>query len=82
MNYELLYNRILRLPMHKAAKLVEEYQQKVGFKNFAEQQKVLDILAHKSNTQRQIKKEAFDEAFIHNITEINITLHKGIVSAD
>lgn len=64
MKYEILLNSVLRLPMSKATKLLEDYQKNVGFKNFAEQQKVLDILAHKSNTQRQIKKEAFDEAFM------------------
>lgn len=50
--------------MSKATKLFEEYNEKVGFKNFAEQQKVLDILMHKSNAQRQIKEEAFSEALM------------------
>ena len=64
MKYEILLNSVLRLPMSKATKLLEDYQKNVGFKNFAEQQKVLDILTHKTNTQRQIKEEAFNEAFI------------------
>lgn len=50
--------------MSKATSLFEEYKEKVGFKNFAEQQKVLDILTHKSNAQRQIKEEAFTEALM------------------
>lgn len=65
MKYEILLNSVLRLPMSKATQLFNEYQKNVGFKNFAEQQKVLDILTHKSNAQRQIKKEAFNEAFIN-----------------
>lgn len=64
MKYEILLNSILRLPMSKATKLLEDYQKNVGFKNFAEQQKVLDVLTHKANTKRQIKEEAFNEAFI------------------
>lgn len=64
MKYEILLNSVFRLPMNKATKLLEDYQKNVGFKNFAEQQKVLDVLAHKSNTLRQIKEEAFNEIFI------------------
>lgn len=50
--------------MHKASKLLEDYQKKEGFKNFAEQQRVLDILTHKVNTQKQIKEEAFNVALM------------------
>lgn len=65
MNFEVLLNSVLRLPLHKAAALSEEYQKKPGFKNFYEQQRVLDILTHKANTQKQIKEEAFHEALMY-----------------
>ena len=55
MKFVILLNSVLRLPMSKATKLLEDYQKKVGFKNFSEQQRVLDVLTHKANTQRQIK---------------------------
>lgn len=64
MKFEILLNSVLRLPMSKATKLLEDYQKNVGFKNFAEQQRVLDILTYKTNTQRQIKEEAFQEALM------------------
>ncbi len=64
MKFEILLNSVLRLPMHKASKLLENYQKNEGFKNFAEQQRVLDILTHKVNTQKQIKKDAFNEALM------------------
>lgn len=64
MKFEILLNSVLRLPMYKATILLEDYQKNVGFKNFAERQKVLDILAHKTNAQRQIKEEAFQEALM------------------
>ena len=62
MKYEILINRVFRLPMQKASDLLQDYQKNVGFKNFAEQQRVLDILTHKSNAQKRIKDEAFQEA--------------------
>lgn len=64
MKFEILLNSVLRLPISKATRLLEDYQKNVGFKNFAEQQRVLDILTHKTNTQRQIKEEAFQEALM------------------
>lgn len=64
MKYEILLNSILRLPMEKATKLLEDYQKNVGFKDFSEQQRVLDVLTHKANTQKQIKQEIFQEALM------------------
>lgn len=64
MKFVILLNSVLRLPMSKATKLLEDYQKNVGFKNFSEQQRVLDVLTHKANTQRQIKEEAFQEALM------------------
>ena len=49
MQFALLLNRILRLPFDKANELREEYQEKVGFKNFYEQQRVFDILINEAN---------------------------------
>lgn len=64
MRYEILLNSVFRLPISKATKLLEDYQKKVGFKSFYEQQKVLDVLAYKINARMQIKEEVFNEAFI------------------
>lgn len=64
MNYAILINKVFRYSMQKALKILEEYREKIGFKDFAEQQKVLDILAHKSNTINQIKEEAYSEMLV------------------
>lgn len=64
MKFEILLNSVLRLPMSKATKLLEDYQKNVGFKNFSEQQRVLDVLTHKANTQKQIKEEVFQKALM------------------
>lgn len=64
MNFEILLNSVLRLPMNKATKLLDNYRKNVGFRNFYEQQRVLDILTHKANAQRQIKEEAFQETLM------------------
>lgn len=64
MKFVILLNSVLRLPMEKATKLLEDYQKNVGFKDFSEQQRVLDVLTHKANTQKQIKQEAFQEALM------------------
>ena len=65
MKFAILLNSILRLPLHKASALVKEYQKNTGFKNFYEKQRVLDILSHKVNVQKQIKKEAFRKALMY-----------------
>ena len=65
MKFEILLNSILRLPLHKASTLVKEYQKNTGFKNFYEKQRLLDILSHKVNVQKQIKKETFRKALIY-----------------
>lgn len=62
MKYEILINSIFRLPLQNSVKLFEDYEKDVGFKNFAEQQKVLDILTHKTNVQKSIKQEVFKKA--------------------
>ena len=64
MNFEILLNSVLRLPMNKATKLLDNYRKNVGFRNFYEQQRVLDILTHKANAQRQIKEETFQETLM------------------
>lgn len=64
MKYEILLNSVLRLPMEKATKLVMDYQKNIGFTIFSEQQRVLDVLAHKSNAQKQIKQEIFQQALM------------------
>lgn len=42
--------------------MVNAYEKTVGFKTFAEQQKALDILAHKTNTHQMFKEEVFQSA--------------------
>lgn len=69
MNFETLINKLPILPMNKAIKLLEDYQEKIGFKTFAEQQRALDIFMHKNNVLEKIKKEVFNEAFM------NLTSH-------
>lgn len=64
MKYEILLNSVLRLPLEKATKLLEEYKSKHEFKNFYEQQKVLDVLTHKVMIKRQIKEEVFKNALL------------------
>lgn len=64
MKFEVLLNSVLRLPVNKAIKLLEDYRKNVGFRNFYEQQRVLDILTHKVNIQKQIKEEAFRETLM------------------
>ena len=64
MKYEILVSSIYRLPMEKSLKLFEDYLKSTGFKNFAEQQRALDILTHKKNMHKMIKEEAFQEALI------------------
>jgi len=65
MNFVVLLNSILRLPLEKARKVFEDYQKNVGFKNFYEQQRVLDMLTEKAIIQRQIKDEAIVESFLY-----------------
>ena len=65
MNFETLINKLPILPMNKAIKLLEDYQEKIGFKTFAEQQRALDIFMHKNNVLEKIKKEVFNEAFMN-----------------
>ena len=60
MNFAILFNSVLRLPLNKASKLLKDYQKNVGFRNFSEQQRVLDLLAYKVNAQKQMAKETFE----------------------
>ena len=84
MKYEILLNSIFRLPMSKAINLLNDYQNKVGFKNFAEQQRILDVLANKKNAINKFKKEAFENMFIalafmvKGKNEYSYTLFKNI----
>jgi len=64
MKYEILLNSVFRLSINKATKLLEEYQKNVGFNNFAEQQRVLDLITDKLNVEKMIKDEVFNEAKI------------------
>lgn len=65
MNFKLIYNKILRKPMSECVKIFEEYQKLPDInKTFAEQQQIMDILSHKTNTRRMVKDEVFKEAGI------------------
>lgn len=59
MKYEVLLNRILRIPIKKASKLFEDYGNNDGFKTFAEVQRVSDVMTYKTNAANQIKKEFY-----------------------
>lgn len=63
MRYEILFNKCLLFSLDKGTKLLEDYQKQYGFKIFAEQQRVLDVLTRKANMHKMIKMEAFEEAF-------------------
>lgn len=65
MKFEILLNSVLRLPIDKAFKLFEDYRKNEGFKNFAEQQRVSDLLTNKINAQKQIKKQAFEKTYLY-----------------
>ena len=64
MKYEILLNSIFRASMGKGINLLEDYQKNVSFKNFAEQQRILDVLTDKKNVINQFKEEAFDNMFL------------------
>ena len=50
MRYEVLKNKIVRLPLEKGIALVDDYNNKYGFKNFAEQQGILNLMDYKHAT--------------------------------
>ena len=79
MKYEIFINSLFRLPMSKATKLYEEYNDKVGFKNFAEQQKATDVLARKYNYIAMTKKECFGEVsfLLSNLVFIRDKNHRN-----
>ena len=64
MKYAILLNRIHRLPLSKATKLMNEYQKNTGFKDFAEQQRVLDVLTTKTNINSQVGEDVFMEVLM------------------
>lgn len=61
MDYEILLNKILRVPHERGVQLLSEYQQNHSFQTFAEQQRVLDIMTIKTTQLHSIKKEAIME---------------------
>lgn len=62
MNYLVLFNRMLVSPFEEAIKLLDEYREKFEFKTFAEQQKILDILAHKKEIVDMTREDIIQEA--------------------
>ncbi len=64
MNYQIFYNKIYRLPFKKALELVQEYENNHKFKNFAEQQRVLDLITQKGNFNTRVKEEVMHESVV------------------
>lgn len=64
MEYAILFNKLLMLPFEEAIELFEDYHKNVGFKTFAEQQKVLDIMTHKKNIVDRLKDDVIRDAAI------------------
>lgn len=64
MNYHLLYNKIQRIPFKQATQLVDRYKKEVGFKNFSEQQEIINILDTKHSLGMRIKQDAYPEFYV------------------
>lgn len=64
MEYEVLLNKILRIPQSKGVELLNEYQSKHKFKTFAEQQRVLDLLTIKTTQLDRLRKEFLYETMV------------------
>lgn len=62
MNYTMLYNKILMSPFKRANELFKEYHDEIGFKNFAEQQRILDLLSQKFELFSRLKEDVIQEA--------------------
>ncbi len=65
MEYQLFYNKLFRIPFNKAVELLNEYKEKYQFKNFAEQQKVLDLMTQKGNFSSRVREEVMREAVMY-----------------
>ncbi len=65
MNFKLLINKLLRLPLSRGSKLFDEYYKNKKSIDFFEQQMALDILTQKANTHKMFKEESFEEALLH-----------------
>lgn len=67
MKFEILLNRVLRLPLKKAIEEVDKYRQENPDLNFYEQQRVMDIIAQKSNFNRRVKEEVIRDSMLYLI---------------
>lgn len=61
MNYEILLNKLLRLPHKKGVELLSDYQHHHEFREFSEQQRILDIMTLKTTQLNRIKQEVIVE---------------------
>lgn len=77
MNFKIFYSKLLRLPIEKAVKLLGEYQETVGFKDFAEQQRALDLLTNKTNINKMVKKDVIEESTISMALAISLDAELG-----
>lgn len=64
MKYEILLNKLYRVPLSKAIDLINEYEKNIGFKTFAERQETMDVIIRKNNSNKQIKPEVFKNCAI------------------
>lgn len=63
MKYEIVYNKVLRLSLSDGAELVQDFL-KNEKATFAEQQQLMDLLAHKNNAIMSFPREYIDEAIM------------------
>lgn len=62
MNYTVLINRLMMLPFNRVIELFSDYEKNIGFKTFAEQQRVLDLLFERKDIENRLKDEVVQEA--------------------
>jgi len=55
MNYTVLINRLMMLPFNRVIELFSDYEKNIGFKTFAEQQRVLDLLFERKDIENRLK---------------------------
>lgn len=65
MNYEIFYNRLIRIPFEKAVELMKDYEKNNKFRSFADQQRVVDLITQKGNFYTRVKEDVMQEAIIN-----------------
>lgn len=65
MNYQLFYNKLYRIPFKKAVELMKKYEESNKFKNFADQQRVVDLLTQKGNFYTRVRDDVMQEGVVN-----------------